>query len=590
MNAVSWLVLALATTRPLLAHCQTSNDFAITADLVWALAAQPDGKTVFGGSFNKLVGQPFQNIARVNADGTLDGDFRPLGIGVVTALAVQADGRILVAAYLTNLTDQVVSILERFNANGSPDGTFVSGGPGDFVNALALQPDGKILVGGPFKALAGLNREYLARLNVDGTIDGSFNPTIDASPYSIVTQPDRKILLGGGGFTRLDGQPRKALGRLNPDGTLDVGFNPSIGNPWSMALQADGKILLSAGALTGLTNTPNARLNADGTLDTTFNSALRKRVDSLAIQTDGKILGTAWDSGSSRVNSDGSQDASFNSLTNFAGTSLGLQASGQVLIGGNFIYGLTNNEAATNSLTYDGTNVTWLRSGASPEVWWTIFELSTNGTDWTSLGAGARVPGGWQVSGVLLPAGYTLRASGGVAGGYLNDSFWVAQSYLGKPVMITQPIDRTNYVGTSTSLAAHAEGSKPLSYQWLRNGVEVITATNSNLSLHNIQISDAGDYSVIISNQFGGVTSSVANVTVLLPPLILIDGNFGFTNGQFGFNIAGPAGQTFVVEWTGTFVNWVPLQTNVFGPRPYYFSEPRSTKHSLRFYRARMLQ
>lgn len=191
----------------------------------------------------------------------------------------------------------------------------------------------------------------------------------------------------------------------------------------------------------------------------------------------------------------------------------------------------------------------------------------------------------------MLPAGYTLRASGGLASGYLNDSFCLAQAYIGKPVIISQPVDRTNYVGASGSLAIHAEGTQPLSYQWLRNGVEIPAKTNNMIAFPSVQPGDTGNYSVVVSNQFGSVISTQAAVTVLSPPRILVnDGNLGFTNGQFGFNIAGPAGQTIVVEWSGTFVIWLPLQTNLLGTGPYHFSEPRSTKYPFRFYRVRVTQ
>ena len=43
----------------------------------------------------------------------------------------------------------------------------------------------------------------------------------------------------------VNGQPRNGLGRLNADGSLDDGFNPAVGSPWCMALQGDGKILVS---------------------------------------------------------------------------------------------------------------------------------------------------------------------------------------------------------------------------------------------------------------------------------------------------------------------------------------------------------
>lgn len=567
---------------PIWGYGQGISDVSVPgAGEVWALAAQPDGKILLGGYF-QFAGPTRYNLARVNADGTLDTDFRPpSGIGVVTALALQVDGKILVGANITNLAGEVVAMFERLNPDGSQDGTAVSGGPGDYVNALAVQEDGKILVGGPFKSFAGQARANLARLKADGSVDNSFNPTMGASPWCIVVQTDGKIVLGGPDFTSVDGQARKGLARLNADGTLDPGFNPNIAHPMSIALQGDGKIIVNG----------TSRLNTDGTLDGTFNSSLRAQVDGLAIQTDGRLLAAGWYSGLYRLNQDGSPDTTFTSLTNLSALSMGLENNGQIVIAGNpTLAVLTNTEPATESLNYLGTTVTWLRGGSSPEVWWTLFEYSTNGVDWASLGNGARVAGGWELSGVVLPPGCSVRASGAVAGGYFNDSFWLAQSYIGPPVFTTQPISRTNYVGTAARLRVFAQGSEPLNYQWLRNGIPVLGATSNTLSLPSLQSTDAGTYSVVVSNQFGSSTSSDATMAVLaLPRIILNDGHFGFTaNDQFGFDVTGPSGQTIVVEWSGTFQIWLPLQTNTLGNSPYYFSEPRSTKYPRKFYRVRV--
>jgi len=83
--------------------------------------------------------------------------------------------------------------------------------------------------------------------------------------------------------------------------------------------------------------------------------------------------------------------------------------------------------------------ITWLRGGASPEVWHTTFDFSTGGTNWTSLGAGARTAGGWQLTSVSLPsASGTIRARGYVTGGEYNGSSWFVETQLvvGPPPVI----------------------------------------------------------------------------------------------------------------------------------------------------------
>src|SRR5947209_12918017 len=102
--------------------------------------------------------------------------------------------------------------------------------------------------------------------------------------------------------------------------------------------------------------------------------------------------------------------------------SLAVQADGKILVGGQFttlggqsrnnIGRLNNTGPATQSLTFDGSTLTWLRGGTSPEVWRTTFEYSRNGASWINLGAGTRIAGGWQRTGLALPTNPTFRARG----------------------------------------------------------------------------------------------------------------------------------------------------------------------------------
>jgi len=71
------------------------------------------------------------------------------------------------------------------------------------------------------------------------------------------------------------------------------------------------------------------------------------------------------------------------------------------------------------------------------------------------------------------------------------------------------------------------------------------------------------------------------------PPLILTnDGQLGITNGCFGFNVQGQAGQVIVIEVSTNLLDWLPLQTNTLGSGPFYFSDPNTTNFTQRFYRA----
>ena len=600
---------------------------------VYALALQADGKILVGGSFSTLGSKPRTNIARLNANGTLDTAFSPGAGGVVCALAVQADGRIVVGGGFTNLAGQTRYSIGRLNADGSPDTDFsppvVSGFYGSGVQCLAVQPDGKILLGGAFNYIAGQSCLCLARLNTDGTLDTSFNPpnSFSPSPFdttaaSLALQADGTMLVCGS-FLSLSPRVSYPILWLNSDGSVYrrlLGLlNPPSQVPFILtsAMQTDGKVLLggSFSSLGQVAHWNLARLNTDGSLDSSFTSWADYAVYALAVQADAKILvGGAFSQlngqphqGIGRLNQDGSLDTSFDLGVVGGVMALALQNDGKIFAGGSFtnmggvtrnnLARLNNTGPATESLDYDGYTLTWLRSGTGPEVWRTSFDTSTDGTDWTYLGDGTRIPGGWQFSGAYASPGSAFRAGGVVSGP--DVSSWLDQIISGSPIITNQPASRTNNLASSAIFKVGAVGTPLLTYQWLKDGAtlshggHLTGAQTPMLILDTVSGEDAGGYSVIVSNAFGSVTSAVALLTVNLPaptrPTILVnDGGLGFHTNRFGFNLAGVAGQNVVVECSTNLVIWTGLATNTLGSGPLYFSDPAPGNFPQRFYRARL--
>ena len=181
-----------------------------------ALAVQPDGKILFGGDF----------IARLNADGSRDNSFNP-GSGVssplypaVESIAMQSDGKVLIGGNFNLVNGTNRDGIARLNADGSLDGSFnpgmgISGGS---VASMALQSDGKVLIGGNFTAVNGTNRNRIARLNAGGSLDNSFNPGTGADGVvrAIALQSDGNVLIGGD-FVTINGVLRPHVARLHGD-------------------------------------------------------------------------------------------------------------------------------------------------------------------------------------------------------------------------------------------------------------------------------------------------------------------------------------------------------------------------------------
>ena len=488
---------------------QTSDDFNPGADsYVFTMAIQPDGKILVGGVFTSLGGQARNRVGRLNSDGTLDPTFGPLaGEGAfpyVYSFGVQRDGKILVGGDFTKLGGQARDHLGRLNSNGTLDGSF-NPGAGLTVWSLVEQPDGKFggwgihpgwrelgatASGGsmpmarwtkastpwrpqptgrmftPWRSsrTAGLSpavpsQSWAARPSTGlagSTLTGRSTPLSIRAPttrcFAWRCRADGKILVGGS-FTNLKGQPRVGIGRLNGEGTLDTGFNPVAGgtfpNVYTLAVQADGKILVGGEFTTlgGQTRNYLARLNSDGTLDPAFNPGASNMVNGVVF-------------------------------------CVAVQADGKVLAGGNFgtlggqrrarIGRLNNTDPATQSLLLDATSITWLRGGASPEVGRASFDFSTNrGNSWIDVGVGTRISGGWQVSSPAVPASASIRARGFVAGGRYNGSGWFVESLIDLPLVVSQPLSRTNNGGTAATFSVLADGTPPLGFQWRRDGVSL---------------------------------------------------------------------------------------------------------------------
>ncbi|PYJ07268.1 MAG: hypothetical protein DME25_04245 [Verrucomicrobia bacterium] len=89
------------------------------------------------------------------------------------------------------------------------------------------------------------------------------------------------------------------------------------------------------------------------------------------------------------------------------------------------------------------------------------------------------------------------------------------------PTIIAQPQSRTTNQGANVTFTVSASGTTPLGYQWRFNAANISGATTSSYTRTNVQLADAGNYSVVVSNSAGTATSSNAVLTVQAPPAIV---------------------------------------------------------------------
>jgi hypothetical protein len=87
------------------------------------------------------------------------------------------------------------------------------------------------------------------------------------------------------------------------------------------------------------------------------------------------------------------------------------------------------------------------------------------------------------------------------------------------PAITVQPVASTVTAGQAASISVTATGTAPLTYQWRKDGVALSGATSATFTLATTSASDAGTYSVVVTNSAGSVTSSGVALTVNAAPV-----------------------------------------------------------------------
>jgi uncharacterized delta-60 repeat protein len=208
----------------------------------------------------------------------------------VTLIRALANGGAMVAGDFTDIDGSRRTGLARLHSYGSLDFSFnppellaspvvMRGVPPARVSSLAMDSRGRWMVGGMFTWVDGVRRSSLIRLLGDGSLDESFSTEaeFDGHVWGMALQPDGKILVTGT-FEHAFGKNIRALIRLNEDGSwdpsfrLESGFGGILAMGQSIALLPDGKIMVG-GYLESYQGQPArniVRINADGTWDETF--------------------------------------------------------------------------------------------------------------------------------------------------------------------------------------------------------------------------------------------------------------------------------------------------------------------------------
>jgi hypothetical protein len=158
----------------------------------------------------------------------------------------------------------------------------------------------------------------------------------------------------------------------------------------------------------------------------------------------------------------------------------------------------------------------------------------------------------------------------------------------GAPIISEPILNRSVIVGSNVYFRASAVGVWPLSYQWQLNSTNLTGATNQLLVITNAQLSQMGEYTVVVSNTLGSNSSPGAWLTVLPKESFILPQSFVLTNGQASFSAISPAGLIWSLQTSSNLVTWSDIMTNTNVTGTMQFSTP-ATNSLENFYRLRLV-
>jgi hypothetical protein len=154
------------------------------------------------------------------------------------------------------------------------------------------------------------------------------------------------------------------------------------------------------------------------------------------------------------------------------------------------------------------------------------------------------------------------------------------------PLVILEPTSGIYAEGTNVELDVAALSDTNISYQWQSNGIAITGATNAVLMVTNVQPAVEADYTAVLTDTNGSVTTDPAYLTVATPSLIpgkFVPASLSETNGGFTFQVQLEPNKVFHVESSPDLTNWTTL-TNFISTGPL-FSFTDMTGGLVSFYR-----
>jgi Immunoglobulin domain len=181
------------------------------------------------------------------------------------------------------------------------------------------------------------------------------------------------------------------------------------------------------------------------------------------------------------------------------------------------------------------------------------------------------------------------------------------------PLIVVQPLGLSVQNGGTAILTVAATSLSPMTFTWQFKGKPISTNNNiivtsgttnlliggilglvplNILTIKNVTSTNGGNYSVVIKNGGGSVTSDDATLVVLLNTvsnvLNIVSAGTGMTANGFQIQLSGPAGSNYVIQASTDLQSWTPISTNSAPSGTVSYTDTSAKTNVFRFYRARV--
>lgn len=369
--------------------------------------------------------------------------------------------------------------------------------PGDLTNvvaiaagvshAAALREDGTVTTWG-----TGAGTVPAGLSNVVAVSAGDF--------YTLALKDDGTVVRWGSGAVT---EPPAGLSNVV---AISAGYNHCL------ALKSDGSVVAWGDGTLGATAVPTDLTNAV--------AVVAGHSQSLALRSDGTVV--FWGYGENTMRPP-------EGLTNVTSLAMGMVTGGSVEI------------THCLALLKDGKVTAWGRNN------WHQREVPVDLPKTIAIAAGRdqslaftedhRVIGwGWNSYGQCTPPPEAAAVSAIAAAG----SYSLAIVEPLPPVIAGQPRSRSVNTGDTVTFVASGNGTPPLTWQWYFNGEPIPWGTGPSITITNVQLSNCGNYQVVLSNPYGQASSSVVTLAIRVLNLQMVA----------GITVENPVGTPITVEWS----------------------------------------